>query len=115
MGANAFAHASGIHADGVLKDPENYELYDFEELGRGEPEIIDTGRQITAGEYSGIKGFRNVYDKMEIRFKDDKEATKVLELVRYANVHTQKPLTEDELKFIAKYPDIAKKIFTMSP
>jgi homocitrate synthase NifV len=115
VGGNAFAHESGIHADGALKDRRNYELYDFEELGRGEPEIIDTGRQITAGEYSGIKGFRNVYERLEVKFKNDKEATKVLELVRYANVHTQKPLTEDELKFIAKYPDIAKKIFTMVP
>ncbi|MDB4349478.1 homocitrate synthase [Omnitrophica bacterium] len=115
VGVNAFAHESGIHADGALKDRRNYELYDFEELGRGGPEIIDTGRQITAGEYSGIKGFRNVYDKMEIKFKSDKEATEVLELVRYANVHTQKPLTEDELKFIAKYPGIAKKIFAVNP
>lgn len=115
VGANAFAHESGIHADGALKDRRNYELYDFEELGRGEPEIIETGRQITAGEYSGIKGFRNVYENLEIEFKDDKEAARVLELVRYANVHNQKPLTNDELLFIAKYPDIAKKIFTMSP
>ncbi|GAH77105.1 unnamed protein product, partial [marine sediment metagenome] len=88
VGENAFAHESGIHADGALKDRRNYELYDFEELGRGEPEIIETGRRITAGEYSGIKGFRNVYDKLEIRFKDDKEANDILELVRYANVHT---------------------------
>lgn len=115
VGANAFAHESGIHADGALKDRRNYELYDFEELGRGEPEIIDTGRKITAGEYSGIKGFRNVYDKLEVVFKDDSEATRILELVRYANVHNQKPLVDDELKFIAKYPDIAHKIFTMSP
>ena len=115
MGANAFAHESGIHADGALKNRRNYELYDFEELGRGEPEAIDTGRKITAGEYSGIKGFRNVYEKLEIKFKDDKEATEILELVRYANVHTQKPLVNDELCFIAKYPDIAKKIFTMAP
>ena len=115
IGANAFAHESGIHADGALKDRRNYELYDFEELGRGEPEIIETGRHITAGEYSGIKGFRNVYENLEIEFKDDKEATKVLELVRYANVHNQKPLTQGELRFIAKYPDIAKKIFTMLP
>ena len=115
IGANAFAHESGIHADGALKDRRNYELYDFEELGRGEPEIIETGRQITAGEYSGIKGFRNVYEKLEIKFKDDKEAAKVLELVRYANVHNQKPLAQDELRFIAKYPEIAKKIFTMIP
>lgn len=115
VGANAFAHESGIHADGALKDRRNYELYDFEELGRGEPEIIETGRQITAGEYSGIKGFRNVYEKLEIEFKNEDEAHKILELVRYANVHTQKPLTVDELKFIAKYPNVAKKIMTMSP
>ncbi len=115
VGANAFAHESGIHADGALKDRRNYELYDFEELGRGEPEIIDTGRHITTGEYSGIKGFRNVYDKLEVVFKDDKEAAKVLELVRYANVHNQKPLVEDELRFVANYPDVAKKIFTMVP
>jgi isopropylmalate/homocitrate/citramalate synthase len=115
VGANAFAHESGIHADGALKNRRNYELYDFEELGRGEPEIIETGRDITAGEYSGIKGFRNVYNRLEVKFKNEKEAVRILELVRYANVHTQKPLTRDELVFIAKYPDIAEKIFTMSP
>ena len=115
VGANAFAHESGIHADGALKDRRNYELYDFEELGRGDPEIIETGRKITAGEYSGIKGFRNVYDKLEVAFRDDKEASEILELARYANVHNQKPLVDDELRFIAKYPDIAGKIFTMAP
>ena len=115
IGANAFAHESGIHADGALKDRRNYELYDFEELGRGEPDVIETGRQITVGEYSGIKGFRNVYEKMEIEFKDEGEAARILELARYANVHNQKPLVEEELKFIAQYPDIACKLLTMSP
>ncbi|MFH1791746.1 MAG: homocitrate synthase, partial [Candidatus Omnitrophota bacterium] len=114
-GGNAFSHESGIHADGYLKDRKNYELYDYMELGRGEPEIIETGARITVGEYSGIKGFRNVYDKLEIKFNDDKEATKILELVRFANVHTQKPLTHDELRFVAKYPDIARRIFMMTP
>ena len=114
VGANAFAHESGIHVDGALKDRRNYELYDFEELGRGEPEIIETGRNITVGEYSGIKGFRNVYEKLEIEFRNKEEATKILELVRYANVHTQKPLVEDELRFIAKYSEIARKIFAVS-
>ena len=49
------------------------------------------------------------------KFKDEKDAAKILELVRYANVHTQKPLTEDELRFIASHPEIARKIFTMTP
>ena len=115
IGANAFAHESGIHADGALKDRRNYELYDYEELGRGEPDVIETGRQITVGEYSGIKGFRNVYETMEIEFKDEGEAARILELARYANVHNQKPLVEEELKFIAQYPEIACKLLTMSP
>lgn len=115
VGENMFAHESGIHADGALKDWRNYELYHYEDIGRGEPVIIETGRQITVGEYSGIKGFRNVYEKLEIEFKDEKEAQDILDLVRYANVHKQKPLTEDELQFIAKYPEVAREILTMSP
>ncbi|PIS33745.1 MAG: homocitrate synthase, partial [Candidatus Omnitrophica bacterium CG08_land_8_20_14_0_20_41_16] len=76
---------------------------------------IETGRKITAGEYSGIKGFRNVYEKIEVAFRDDAQAAEILELVRYANVHNQKPLVDDELKFIAKNPEIARKLFTMTP
>jgi isopropylmalate/homocitrate/citramalate synthase len=115
VGDNAFAHESGIHADGALKDRRNYELFDFEELGRGEPEIIETGRTITTGAYGGIKGFRNVYEKLEIEFRSDDEARKILDLARYANVATQKPLVADELRFIAKYPEQARKLMTLAP
>jgi homocitrate synthase NifV len=115
VGANAFAHESGIHADGALKDRRNYELYDPEDVGRGEPEMLQTGRIITTGEYGGLKGFRHVYDILGIHFNDDREARRVLEIVQYANLHSQKPLTDDELKFIATYPDIAGKVLTVSP
>ncbi len=115
VGDNAFAHESGIHADGALKDRRNYELYDYEELGRGEPEIIETGRMITVGEYAGIKGFRNVFHNLELEFHDEDEARNILELARYANVHTQQPLTDSELRFIYFYPNIAAKIMTVDP
>jgi len=115
VGANAFAHASGIHADGVLKDPENYELYGYEELGRGDPVMVETGREIIAGQYSGISGFSHIMGKMEVQFSSREEASEILELVRYANVEAQKPLVEDELLFIAKYPKIAKKLLTLTP
>jgi len=131
VGANAFAHASGIHADGVLKDPQNYELYDYAELGRGEPVTVETGREICSGEYGGISGFRHlmkkiqekmggeveeeVEEQIEISFADAAEAEKILELVRYANVCAQKPLVEDELLFIAKYSEIARKLLTLTP
>ncbi len=115
VGANAFAHESGIHADGVLKDPHNYELYSYEELGRGEPEFVETGREICTGEYSGVSGFSHIMGKIEVSFNNKEEANEVLELVRYANVESQKPLVEDELLFIAKYPKIAKKLLTLTP
>jgi homocitrate synthase NifV len=115
VGANAFAHSSGIHADGVLKDPHNYELYSFDEVGRGEPELVETGRAICSGEYSGISGFKHVMGQMAVTFEDPAQAEEVLELARYANVEAQKPLIEDELLFIAKYPKIARKLLTLIP
>jgi len=115
VGANAFAHSSGIHADGVLKDPQNYELYNFAELGRGEPELVETGREICSGEYGGISGFSHIMGKMSVTFDDPRKAEEILELVRYANVEAQKPLVEDELLFIVKYPQIARKLLTLTP
>ena len=114
VGANAFAHASGIHADGVLKDPENYELYSFEDLGRGEPEMVETGREICSGQYGGVSGFRYLMGRVAVTFDDADDARRKLELVRYANVLAQKPLVTDELKFICKYPDIAQKLMTLN-
>ena len=116
VGANAFAHASGIHADGVLKDPENYELYGYEELGRGEPIKVETGREIITGQYSGISGFSHVMGKLEVTVsRAGSRPMKSWSWSRYANVESHKPLVEDELLFIAKYPEIAKKLLTLTP
>ncbi len=115
VGDNAFAHESGIHADGALKDRKNYELYDYDELGRGETILIETGRKITTGEYSGISSFKHNYNNFNIDFKNEEEARQILELVRYANVHKQRPLVKEEFIFLAEYPKIAKKILTMTP
>ena len=40
VGGNAFAHASGIHQDGVLKDKSNYEIMRPEDVGMGESRIV---------------------------------------------------------------------------
>ena len=78
---------------------------------------METGREIITGQYSGISGFSHVMGKIDVSFKNKsrEEADEILELVRYANVESHKPLVEDELEFIAKYPEIAKKLLTMTP
>jgi 2-isopropylmalate synthase len=44
IGANAFAHSSGIHQDGVIKNRETYEIMDPEDVGVTESAIILTAR-----------------------------------------------------------------------
>ncbi len=115
VGANSFAHESGIHADGVLKDRKNYELYDPEVLGIGAEDRVVTGHVITTGEYGGMAGLLHVYSKLGITFPDKGHAESILNLVRYATAHNQKSLTDDELRFIARYPEQVKAILTITP
>jgi 2-isopropylmalate synthase len=44
VGRNAFAHSSGIHQDGVLKNRENYEIIDPTDVGINESSIVLTAR-----------------------------------------------------------------------
>ncbi|MCK0132309.1 2-isopropylmalate synthase [Flavobacteriaceae bacterium F08102] len=44
VGANAFAHSSGIHQDGVIKNRETYEIINPEDVGVNESAIILTAR-----------------------------------------------------------------------
>ena len=104
VGRNAFAHESGIHADGALKDHGNYELYDEKSLGEWPADWHNqTGRVVLTGEYGGKAGFRHVMDGLGIDISDaDEELT--FQLVQLCNAMTSRPLTDDELRLIAGYP-----------
>jgi len=116
VGANTFAHESGIHADGALKDRHNYELYNFEELGRGEEEEVPTGRVITTGAQGGTSGLEYVYSThLDLAFRDKEHSQETLRLVQYANLHTQAPLTEEELWLIYHYPEQVRQILRATP
>lgn len=115
VGGNAFAHESGIHADGALKDRHNYELYDLETLGRGEREEINTGRMILTGAHGGVAGLEYVYAQMDLGFRDDEHRRETLNLVQYANLANQAPLTQEELWLIYHYPEQIREILTLTP
>ena len=116
VGANAFAHESGIHTDGMLKDRRNYELYGPEEVGRGETETVDTGRRIATGEYGGLKGLKHVYAQLGINIDElHIDSRELLQLVQYANAHNELPLRDDELRFMATYPEQVRQILTVTP
>ena len=103
-GRNAFAHESGIHADGALKDRQNYELYDDETLGPFPHDwFTRAGRVVLTGEYGGLAGFRHVMDGLGITVADGEEDL-TFRLVQLCASATGKPLTDDELRLIAGYP-----------
>jgi len=103
-GVNAFAHESGIHADGALKDRNNYELYDDGTLGPFPHDWFRReGRVVLTGEYGGKAGFRHVLDGIGIGV-DSGEEELVFQLVQLCASATGRPLTDDELRLIAGYP-----------
>jgi isopropylmalate/homocitrate/citramalate synthase len=104
VGRNAFAHESGIHADGALKDRGNYELYDDATLGPFPADwYAREGRVVLTGEYGGKAGFRHVMDGLGVSVGADAEDL-VFSLVQLCASATGKPLTDDELRLIAGYP-----------
>ena len=103
VGANAFAHASGIHQDGVLKARETYEIMTAEDVGWSTNKIV-------LGKLSGRTAFRqrlkelgieldneDAYNKAFQRFKDlaDKKA-EIFDEDLQALVSQQAGITADE-------------------
>ena len=73
VGGNAFAHSSGIHQDGFLKDSLTYEIINPEEVGAGESKIVLTarsGRSALAHRFRklGLELTRNDIDVLYERF-----------------------------------------------
>ena len=65
VGANAYAHSSGIHQDGVLKERETYEIIDPKLVGAERSEIILTAR-------SGRHGVKHRLAEMGYSFTDER-------------------------------------------
>ncbi|MFZ5429495.1 MAG: 2-isopropylmalate synthase [Bacteroidota bacterium] len=67
VGRNAFAHSSGIHQDGVLKNRENYEIMDPKDVGINESSILLTARSGRAALKHRLEllGFKLDKDKLD--------------------------------------------------
>jgi homocitrate synthase NifV len=100
IGTNVFAHESGIHADGILKNPENYEAF--------RPEAVGLERQMVIGKHSGSKALIHKFNN-EFRIELDGEtASQLLERVRAAAVELKRPLFDKELMLL--YGEVTGKV-----
>ena len=91
VGSRVFAHESGLHADGVIKDPHNYEGFDPTEVGQT--------RSIIVGKHSGTGGLIERYRSMGI-VVDRKHADPLLLKTRAMSCKRKRDLTNCELMAI---------------
>ena len=91
VGERVYSHESGLHADGVIKDPHNYEGFDPAEVGMT--------RSIVVGKHSGTGGLIERYRSMGIAV-DRKHAEPLLEQARTMAGRRKRDLTNCELMAI---------------
>ena len=101
VGANAFAHSSGIHQDGVIKNRETYEIIDPKEVGVTESAIVLTARSGRAALAYRAKsvGYELTKLQLDVIYKD---------FLKFADL--KKEIVDDDLHQIIESSIIFKEL-----
>ena len=93
VGANAFAHESGVHQDGILKERTTYEIMRPEDIG------IE-GTDLVLGKHSGRHAFRDKLAKMGMKLTDSEIENAYNRFIELAD--KKKNIYEDDLLAIVR-------------
>ena len=93
VGSNVFAHESGIHVDGIIKNPKTYEVFAPEEVG--------CERQIVVGKHSGSRTVELKFSQYGIPISRE-DASALMPLVRTKAIEVKRPLFDKELVALYK-------------
>lgn len=95
VGEAVFTHESGIHVDGLLKNPSTYESFDPAELGRQ--------RQTVLGKHSGSQAVRRAYGLIGVALDDEGLTSRLLGRIRaHAMNAKREPTSQDLRRFLAE-------------
>ena len=100
VGSNAFAHSSGIHQDGFLKNAENYEIIRPEEVGADSSKIVLTAR-------SGRSALAHRFQKLGYNFNRNDIDVLYQAFLKVADV--KKEVGDEDQKALAanNHPEVA--------
>lgn len=93
VGLNIFAHESGIHGDGVLKNPLTYEAF--------RPEEVGLERQIVIGKHSGSAAIKSKFMEYGVELSEE-DAQEVLGRCRQMAMDKKRSLFDKEMAYIYK-------------
>ena len=88
VGEGAFTHEAGIHIDGLLKHPDNYQGFD--------PALVGRQHRFVLGKHSGRGGLQAVYAQLG-QSVGEPEATRLMDEIRDFVVSAKRPPSEAEL------------------
>ncbi len=109
-GANAFAHESGIHQDGMLKNRQTYEIMTPDSIGKSSSDIV-------IGKHSGRHALKNKLDELGYLLTED-QLTQVFQAVKNLADKKKQVFMEDVeavvLEEVYRIPDKFKLIYLSS-
>ncbi|WKJ91233.1 homocitrate synthase [Methylomonas montana] len=92
IGRDVFSHEAGIHVDGLLKDPNNYQGVD--------PALVGRSHQLVLGKHSGSQGVMHAYRQLGIQI-NRWQAGRLLPLIReFVSLHKRAPQSTDLNQFL---------------
>jgi len=95
VGKNAFAHESGIHQDGVLKNKETYEIIRPEDIG------LDMEDTLVLGKHSGRAAFKSKLEKLGFILEDEKLQSTFARFKELAD--KKKDLYDDDIRALVTH------------
>jgi homocitrate synthase NifV len=94
IGKNVFSHEAGIHVDGLLKDPKNYQGVD--------PALVGRSHQLVLGKHSGTKGVIHAYQQLGIPVSHTQAQNLLVQVQRFVTDTKQCPSAADLNRFHQK-------------
>jgi homocitrate synthase NifV len=92
IGRDVFSHEAGIHVDGLLKDPNNYQGVD--------PALVGRRHELVLGKHSGSRGVMHAYQQLGIRI-DRWQAGHLLPLIRqFVSLNKRSPESAELNQFL---------------
>lgn len=92
IGRDVFSHEAGIHVDGLLKDPNNYQGVD--------PALVGRNHQLVLGKHSGSQGVMHAYQQIGIAINRLQAGRLLPQIRQFVSINKRAPQSADLNQFL---------------